>query len=605
MLPVTSPSTGRVRVVGRGTLSIIVAFLVILMPGPLTAQAAEFVPGEVIVSYDPDRLERAAVDAIPGVESSAAIGAMDEVRLLELQPGQSVYDTVGRLESQPGVRYAQPNWIYRVKNGSTRPGHRRLVSPFPNDPMFGQLWGLRNAGQNVSAFDAATVFGFRAIDSGAWRAWRFRTAGRTRVAVIDTGISKDHPDLRANLDWKLSRAFAPMYAGGPVRAKNWDDGHGHGTHVAGTIGAVGNNGLGVVGVNWRTRLVALRVCTAEAECDTAGMAAAIDYAGRKKIGVINMSLGSEPDEPYRKNRVLMDALRRHPGTLMVNAAGNETNNNDRKPEWPCSSRLHNLLCVAAIDPRGKLAYFSNWGRKSVDLGAPGQYITSTWANKIFPLDDVFIRDGVSNWISDGWQEATVDGSPVLRFNGPESESWVGPGPPIDLRAKRYCRANASLSGHLSGAQTLVAQYRIGSGGWIRARGVIRAKDLKAEDEPFSFYLGPAAGKNDVSLRFLYRAGATPSPNPLLILSAGEVACIGKMPPGGTYRQLEGSSMASPHVAGIANLVRSTWPKLRGLRLKRVLASTVKPSRSLRGKTVTGGRVDAAGAIRRARQLKRR
>lgn len=592
-----------VDLVRRGLMLLLLGLVGPFLVDPAVSRSADFVQGEVIVTFRGDAPRPASLETLPGIETSEAVGAMDNVKLLNLDSGETVAGSIRRLEARSDVLYAQPNWIYRIKNSPRQRRLNRILSTVPNDPMFGQLWGLRNLGQNVYESPEVTLFGFRAIDSGAWRAWRFRTGGRGAVGVVDSGIARDHPDLNRNLNRPLSRNFAPAYEGGPVDPNAWDDMHGHGTHVAGTIGAVGNNGIGVVGVNWRTRLVALRVCDADGACESAAMAAAIDYAGRRGIPVLNMSIGSEPGDPYPANRVVIDAIRRYPRMLFVTAAGNETNNNDRNPEWPCSAQVPNMICVAAIDPRGGLAYFSNWGRRTVDLGAPGQFITSTWVNKVFPLDDVFFRDGIVGWHSDGWQETEFDESPVLSFQGPAAESWVGPVRSFDLRGMRYCRVTTAMSGTLAGSQRVTVQYRVDGGVWTDSPDSIGAGALSDEDEDLSFSLPDAGGNAGVEIRILYRSGGTASPEPIIRLSFADLACVNRMPPGGVYRQLEGTSMASPHVAGVATLARSVFPRLRGVGLKRVLMLTARRTDSLRGKTVSGARVDAARAARMARNLR--
>ncbi|MFV0488570.1 MAG: S8 family serine peptidase, partial [Vibrio fluvialis] len=366
-----------------------VAFLVVLSALWAGSRAeAAFVPGEVVVGFEATGtetppLEKAArLEERPEVDDARPVTGIGSAVVISLEADEPVGRAARRIAGLPGVAFAEPNFIYRI-------------SGMPNDPLFNELWGLRNSGQNVQNPLAPPLFGVSGIDSGAGRAWGISSgSGRSAVAVVDTGIAADHPDLSPRLDRKLSRGFEDGKAISGRAA--WDDPHGHGTHVAGIIGAAGNNGIGVTGVNWRSKLVALRVCDVRGECASTDIAAAFAYAGRKGIPVLNASLGSDPGEPMEKSHLVERAMRQNPRTLYVTAAGNEHVNVGRKKVYPCASKLANLLCVTSIGPQGDLSYFANWNRKMVDLGAPGQYITGTWIDKRYPIDDAFLGS-VPDW----------------------------------------------------------------------------------------------------------------------------------------------------------------------------------------------------------------
>ncbi|MCX8156199.1 MAG: S8 family serine peptidase [Verrucomicrobiae bacterium] len=252
----------------------------------------------------------------------------------------------------------------------------------PTDAAFtdGRLWGLRNTGQS-----GGTV----GVDVGAVAAWDV-TVGSTNVivAVVDTGIRYTHQDLQANMwrnpgevpgngvdddrDGYVDNVYginAITGSGDPM------DDEGHGTHVAGTIGAVANNGQPVVGVAWRVRLMACKFLDANGSGKTSDAIKGLDFAVAKGARVINGSFGGGP-----YSQAFYEALvrARDRGVLFVAAAGNEANNNDTSPVYPASYAVDNVIAVAAIDRTGALADFSNYGRTSVDLAAPGVAIFSCY-----------------------------------------------------------------------------------------------------------------------------------------------------------------------------------------------------------------------------------
>jgi subtilisin family serine protease len=287
-------------------------------------------------------------------------------------PGAGTQDVLGWAARAPGVAYVEPDFTIAP----------RLVS---NDPSLAQLWGLNNTGQSGGVADA---------DIDAPEAWNVTTGSRSVVvAVIDTGVDYTHADLAANA-WRNPGEVA---GDGIDNDRNgfvddvygWDfanndanpmDDNGHGTHVSGTIGAVGNNGRGMVGVNWQVSIMGLKFLDASGSGATSDAIAAVNYATkmRRDFG-INVVASNNSWGGGGSSTALRDAIEAggRSGILFVAAAGNEAANNDRTPSFPANYTSDVVISVAATDRSNRLASFSNYGATSVDLGAPGASIYST------------------------------------------------------------------------------------------------------------------------------------------------------------------------------------------------------------------------------------
>ena len=223
-------------------------------------------------------------------------------------------------------------------------------------------------------------------DIDAPGAWTDRTSC-AKVAVLDTGVQIDHPDLKKNL-WENTKdpnngrdddsngVVDDRYGGDIVDGKgSGDDKHGHGTHVAGVIGARGNNDRGIAGLCWSLKIVAVRVLDADGHGNWSREIAGIDYAIKAGAKVINASYGGPSG-----SEIVRDAIRRarDKGVLVVAAAGNFGDNADAKPVFPAAYPDDNILSVAATNSKDKLASFSNFGAQTVDLAAPGDHVASTF-----------------------------------------------------------------------------------------------------------------------------------------------------------------------------------------------------------------------------------
>jgi subtilisin family serine protease len=293
--------------------------------------------------------------------------------VLVRMPGAAPEDVDAWMAASADVAVVEPNLV-------------RNVAATPDDPRFGELWGMNNTGQTGGVADA---------DIDAPEAWSLTTGSRSVVvAVIDTGINPNHPDLAANM-WVNPGEIAGNGLdddgnGFIDDVRGWDfangdnnpmDDHGHGTHVAGTIGAVGNNGVGVAGVNWQVSLLAVKFLNAQGRGTTDAELSALNYVTmlRQTYGVnivaSNNSYGGGSFSTVERNTI--DAQTKA-GILFVAAAGNAGANNDgSSPNYPSSYDLPGIIAVAATNANDGLASFSSYGATSVDLGAPGVQILST------------------------------------------------------------------------------------------------------------------------------------------------------------------------------------------------------------------------------------
>ena len=312
-----------------------------------------------------DRAVRARAFRAARVSPAARFAIVPQWSVVTVDPGQTPEQAMAALAAQPGVVDVEPDLPLRIDR-------------IPNDSRFSFLYGLNNNGQTGGVADA---------DIDAPEAWDLATGGDVLVAVIDTGVDYTHPDLAANI-WTnpgeipgngvdddgngfVDDVHGYDFANGDPDPR---DDNNHGTHVAGIIAAVGDNGQGVVGVNWRARIMALKFMDANGRGSTSAAIQALDYAVRMGARVSNNSWGGGGF-----SRALRDAIAAagRAGHLFVAAAGNDGVNADRSPHYPSGYTLDNIVSVAATDDADRLARFSNYGAASVDLGAPGVSIEST------------------------------------------------------------------------------------------------------------------------------------------------------------------------------------------------------------------------------------
>jgi subtilisin family serine protease len=348
-------------------------------------RARSAVPGEILVGF------KATVSASAQDSILAAAGARGRDRfaaihgaLVSVAPGSTAH-TIQALKRDPRVAYAEPNFVLHAADVT------------PNDPFFTRLWGLNNVGQTVN-YTAGTSD----ADIDAPEAWSVSTGSPdVVVAVIDTGVDATHPDLGQNIWVNDGEDCSGCRLNGIDDDGNgyvddwrgWDfangdnnpaDDNGHGTHVAGTVAATGNNGLGVAGVTWSSRIMPLKFLGADGSGTTDDAISAILYARAKGVPILNNSWGGGDG-----SEALRDAIEQtdSSGELFVAAAGNDFTNTDVEPFYPASYDVPNILVVGASDQLDRKAWFSNYGVRTVDLSAPGTNVYSTWTGATYRFAD--------------------------------------------------------------------------------------------------------------------------------------------------------------------------------------------------------------------------
>lgn len=363
-------------------------FSMLLLPlanAQSTARAAKkidkYAPDRVLVKFrrgTPLLSKQIAHDNVGG-QVERRFGIVEGLELVSLPSTIRVHDAVRGYWQQPDVEYVEPDYIL----------HATAV---PNDPKFPLVWNLQNTGQNG---------GVPGADVNAAAAWNLTTGSDgVVVAIIDTGIDYNHQDLAANV-WSSPQPFSITTANGtvacPKRSRGFNalantcnplDDNGHGTHVSGTIGAVGNNSLGVTGVNWTAQLMACKFLDANGSGVTSNAITCLQFVKMMKDSGVNVVATNNSWGGSDYSQALTDAIQaqEQDGILFIAAAGNDFSSNDLVPVYPASTFLPNVIAVAATTRTDSVAAFSNVGLRTVHLGAPGQEILSTLPGNTYGID---------------------------------------------------------------------------------------------------------------------------------------------------------------------------------------------------------------------------
>ena len=609
---------------------------------PRVAQAgkadarAPYVDGEVIVRF------RAGVSADKAKSAHERIGSARQRRfsivkgleVAKLKTGVSVKDAIESYDEMPEVLYAQPNYIKRAS-----------VLPTPNDSRFTELWGLHNTGQDGGTTDA---------DIDAPEAWAIETGSSdVIVAVVDSGVDYRHPELADNM-WTNPGEIAGNgidddHNGYVDDVHGWDavgndgdpmDDHGHGTHCAGTIGGASNNATGVAGVNQDVSIMAVKFLDASGSGDTVDELEAFQYIKTAGAHVTSNSWGGW----YQFDQAEYDGIAAL-GTLFVAAAGNEGSNIENPSPYdstaycyPAAYDLPNILSVGASDRDDQPAEFSNRGVVSVDVFAPGVEILSTipgrseLAKAAGAVENAIFSEDFTDldyWESWDYQyEPWVLSSTTYRsapsaaaFDGYENGeasylemveeidgTMVPVGPAINLAGKDFPGLRVWWN------HDLEPDYDF---------GVVYVYDLSASEYTFIdevtgdsagawvehlYDLKPFAGQSDIYLCLGIEADEDINGDAGVWADDVEVFDLDSAVPGqspwlipepdwsAAYDTWNGTSMATPHVAGLAGLLLARNAGLTAAELKTAIMSTVDAKAALSGLCVTGGRINAANAL---------
>jgi subtilisin family serine protease len=526
-------------------------------------------------------------------------GASRRTSRVKLDSTDSVEDALASYRNDPDVEYAEPNYILKL-------------TALPNDPRFSAQWGLRNTGQTVSASGIQGTIenpatGTSGSDMDLESAWNLVTdCSSVNVAVIDSGVQYAHEDLAASM-W--TDVGFPNHGYDTVGSNSMDpiDLNGHGTHVASIIGAVGGNGIGGTGVCQKASLMAVRAADASGSLTVSDVVEAIDWSIAHGAKVMNMSFATGS-----KSTSLEDAIRdaSTAGVVVIVAAGNEGVDNDLEAaSYPCNYTLPNLVCVGALNPEYKLADFSNYGGTSVDVAAPGANITSGWNGEVQNF-----TFSVGSWtLGTGWNMrnlATTDGSTVAVLSNPTN--WLTTPSATyanNLDSSAWKNFNFSALSAASDLRlSMVVEVQLGSGDTM---SVVRSTtagnsdpipsgtsmiDFDSSDGDFADVLSASMTSfrnSNLTIGFRLQSNSSGSGKGAGIYDFSlERLTLSTS----AYRVEHGTSMAAPHVTGVAAMLLAYNPGYTMSDVVEALKNGGEKIGALSGKTTTGRAANAMGSL---------
>ena len=592
----------------------------------IKSSESPYVPGEVLVKFKKgvaaNTIRQLAVQKSLEVKKSFARLSKrrgQEYALLGSTAKLDTEEIINKLSGLPQVETVTPNFL-------------RYAAATPNDANFSSLWGMHNTGQTGGTADA---------DIDAPEAWDVSTGSAgVIVAVIDSGIDYNHPDLAANI-W----ANPGEVAGNGVDddgngiiddvhgydAANDDsdpmDDNGHGTHCAGTVGAVGNNSSGVAGVNWNVRVMALKFLTAAGSGSDADAIECIDYIIYEKqnhgqnVVAINASWGGTGGGD---SGLLRDAIEdaNDAGIVFCAAAGNGGSdgvgdNNETTHHYPSDYTLPGIISVMATDHNDAKTDFSNYGTTSVDLAAPGQSVLSTvpgiyraQSGDIF-FDDV--ESGAGNWVTSGTNNSWGITTDQEIFENPSfpvpspTHFWSDrPGADYQSNTDSYLTYNADINLSSYAGQTIY--FGIGVAAYVEdywdhayvqfsSNGGSTWATI-ADFTGFANYWGYYAWEIPESykvanfrMRFRFTADGSVEYDGWLIDNIGIGTSLTY-----SYESWGGTSMACPHVAGAVGLMASVFPAETVAERKARILDNVDVKGGLSTYCVTSGRLNLYNSI---------
>ncbi len=576
--------------------------------------------GEIIVKFKPGVREAQKYSAHDAVSAKSikeiGPGGFEKIRLAR---GITVEAAIDAYRGNPAVEYAEPNYIVKA-------------AAVPDDKRFSEQWGLLNTGQVVNG-----LAGNAGADIDAAGAWDLIKDSSVVIAVIDSGIDHNHPDLSANL--VAGYDFVD-------NDNDPDDLNGHGTHVAGIIGAAGNNSIGVAGVNWHVKIMPLKVLDQNGEGTVADVIEAIGFAATNNAKIANMSFSGTDF-----SQALHDSIKQYPDILFIAAAGNDQSST---PEYPAGFGLPNIISVAATDRNDNLAAFSNYGA-SVNVAAPGTDILST----IPPFITAITYSGIYKivYLSYGFECIRGSSAQTAVMQKILSVESVSPGESIllvdddgggmyetyyvqALRTLGYTfdiyevpsnsdgPASARLNNYklviwftggeskntLTQTDQVNLQSYLDNGGRLFMSGQDVGFDIGSsnfyqnylhalyitDDALGAFYTGINSFDGlSVELESVCRDSASnqylPAVDAVKPFGQGSSSAF-YIQYNDAYQFLDGTSMSTPIVSGVAALVAAYYTDFNAVQIKGTILGSVDLKPSLHGKISSGGRVNAYRAL---------
>jgi len=583
---------------------------------PVVDKKQSYVPGEVIVKFKEDKINFKKSENLQNFKQFLSSGNLEEktrvqkenISLLKIKDQKGVNEKIQELRNDPSVEYAEPNYKKSYSTIDT------------NDTNKDLLWGLDNTGQTVNE-----VSGTPDSDIDAPEAWSvFPGQSSVIVSIIDSGVAYNHPDLASNMwDGTNCKDENGNALGGCNHGYDFEDGDktplpttsSHGTHLAGIIGAIKDNGKGVIGVNPKAKIMAVKF-----GLDVVSEIDAIDFSIQNGAKVINASFGGTDFSQAEYDAI---SRFRDSGGIFVAAAGNSSSDNDAGIAfYPASYDLDNIISVAATGKDDELASFSNFGATTVDVGAPGIDIYSTYADK--------------NALSENFEEVTEPNMPVgwiktgnwgtFDYQVPDGKVLYG-----DVNYPYLATANStakSAAVNLSGAKSATFEFLSGCdteynvSSWtdymaleISSDGTNFSEIERWDEAHIDSWVGDADPSGSASIlfmetipeqymtsnfkfRFRWVANGNSDTGSTGDGCFVDDISITKFTDGSdeNYEFMSGTSMATPYVSGLAAFVWSAKSNLPYSQIKDLILNSGDAVDSLNGKTVSGKRINANNAI---------